>query len=290
MEKRKILLPKSGLEIALLDWGGEGPLALMHHANGFCAGSLGLIAEHLRPHFRVIGMDARGHGDSDRPVGPGAYAWRHFANDLLGVAEVLVAEHGRGRVGLGLGHSFGGTALLGAAASRPELFDRIVLVDPVLPPTNPTPQTGSPRDENLTRLVEGSRRRRSLWPDRAAARAHFASRSLFEKWLPEALDLYVEHGLRDLPDGQVELKCPGEIESRIFSESGGLDTADLAQRATTPTLFLWAMRGNFPRILYEQLVERMADARIVDLDAGHLVPMEKPELVVDEIFRTPASS
>src|SRR5262249_25021664 len=112
---RRIPLVDRGVEIALLDWGGGGPLGLMHHANGFCAGTLGLVAEALVPHFRVIGMDARGHGDSSKPEGPAAYRWDHFAEDYLAVARVLAAEHG-GRVAIGLGHSFGGTSALGAAA------------------------------------------------------------------------------------------------------------------------------------------------------------------------------
>jgi pimeloyl-ACP methyl ester carboxylesterase len=32
--------------------------------------------------------------------------------------------------------------------------------------------------------------------------------------------------------------------------------------------------------VYEAYAERLTDARIQDVDAGHLVPMEKPELVV----------
>jgi hypothetical protein len=34
VSRRKIQLPESGIEIALLDWGGDGPLALLHHAKG----------------------------------------------------------------------------------------------------------------------------------------------------------------------------------------------------------------------------------------------------------------
>jgi len=37
VRRRKLALRDSAIEIALLDWGGEGPLALLHHANGFCA-------------------------------------------------------------------------------------------------------------------------------------------------------------------------------------------------------------------------------------------------------------
>ena len=110
--RRVIRLPESGVEIALLDWGGEGPPALLHHANGFCAALWGPVARHLRSRFRLIAMDARGHGDSPRPEGPGAFSWDLLAADLLGVGELLLAELGAPRFALGLGHSFGGTLTL----------------------------------------------------------------------------------------------------------------------------------------------------------------------------------
>ena len=45
----------------------------------------------------------------------------------------------------------------------------------------------------------------------------------------------------------------------------------------------WAMeraRGDFPRRHFENLAARMPDARVRDADAGHFVPMERPDLVV----------
>ena len=59
----------ASIEIAGLDWGGDGPIALLNHANGFCAATWGLVAGKLCERFRVVGIDARGHGDSDtRPA------------------------------------------------------------------------------------------------------------------------------------------------------------------------------------------------------------------------------
>jgi len=284
---RRIALPERGVEIALLDWGGDGPLVFMHHANGFCAGTLGLVASALVPRFRVIGMDARGHGDSSKPEAPAAYAWPNFLADYLAVAERLADECGGGRVAVGLGHSFGGTAALGAAAQRPVLFGRLVLVDPVIPPPPEmvARYAADPdRAARLVRLVEGARRRRSLWSSFADAREHFAKRSLFAEWLPEALDLYIEHGLRQRADGQVELRCPGEVEAAIFSSSGVLDIEGLARRATVPATVLWATRGDFPRSVYERVFAAMPGARIVDVECGHLVPMERPDLVVAAVL------
>ena len=98
---RLLELPERGVSLRLLDWGGSGPLALLAHANGFCAGVWDPVALHLRRRFRVIAFDARGHGDSSKPP-DSAYGWSTFAEDLIALARVLVAELGLRRVGLGV--------------------------------------------------------------------------------------------------------------------------------------------------------------------------------------------
>jgi pimeloyl-ACP methyl ester carboxylesterase len=282
--RRTLALPGRGLEIALLDWGGDGPLALLHHANGFCKGMWAEVADRLRGRFRVVAMDARGHGDSSHPEDAGAYAWDHFAEDLVAVAAALVGEHGGGEIALGIGHSFGGTSMIGAAARRPELFARLLLVDPVVPPP---PQAGiTPENSpHMRRLVEGARRRRSRWPSRAAARAYCRERRFFASWRPEAIELYLLDGMREHADGSLELKCPGAVEAAVFGNSGTVDIVALAARVPCPTVVLWAERGDFPRPVHEALAAALPAGRLVQVAAGHLVPMEAPELVVAGVER-----
>jgi pimeloyl-ACP methyl ester carboxylesterase len=283
--RRRLALPERGVEIALLDWGGEGPLALLHHANGFCAALWDLVAAPLRRHYRVVAMDARGHGDSSKPDGEGAYEWHHFGEDVAAVARRLAEARGEASLALGLGHSFGGTAILMAAAADPSLFDRIVLVDPVL-----LPPPGSPIDpqrvERKSRLVERAEKRRHEWESREEARAWFAEKELFQDWEPRALDLYVAEALADRPSGGVALKCAGPVEAAIFGAGGRLDAGSVAERVSTPAELLWATRGDFPRAAYEAIAARMGNARIRDVDAGHLVPMERPDLVVEAVLAT----
>jgi pimeloyl-ACP methyl ester carboxylesterase len=270
----------SGIEIALLDWGGGGPLALLHHANGFCAGLWALVAERLRPHFRLIAMDARGHGASSKPdpAQPESYAWSRFGEDAGAVAHQLSAEHGR-RPLIGIGHSFGGTALMMAAADDPALFSRLLLVDPVLP--SPTFFANVPvRGENRD-LASSARKRRQVFESRAEARDTWAGRAVFAAWDPRALDLYAEFGLAPRPEGGFELACPGEIEAAIFDQARRLDAFELAARVATPALILCAERGTFGRAVYDQAAARMRDARVVDVPTGHLVPMERPDLVAE---------
>jgi pimeloyl-ACP methyl ester carboxylesterase len=280
VERRRLALPERGVEIALLDFGGDGPPLLAHHANGFCAALWAPVAEPLRRHFHVIAMDARGHGDSSHPETPDAFEWHHFADDLAAVARHVADEAGR-PLAVGLGHSFGGTSTLAAAAAQPDLFERIVCVDPVVfPPEVPDPA----RAARGRSLVDGARRRRREWPGRQAALDHFRPRSLFSGWTERALALYVDEGLAVRPDGSRELKCAPEVEAAVFGGARGFDLFGRVAGCATPALLLWAQHGNFPRPLYERLVGTMGAARVQPVDAGHLVPMERPELVVDAVL------
>ena len=268
--RRRVSLP-SGIEIALLDWGGSGPPLLMHHANGFCAAIWDATARALRDEFRVIAMDARGHGDSSKPAPPQPYEWVHFGEDVAAVARSLAAELGVPRLRAGVGNSFGGTALLLASqlAAGEALFEELILVDPVLPPPN---GASGPVGRGNT-LSEAALKRRAHWPSREEARAWFAGKTLFQKWEAHALDLYVTEGLRDDADG-VALKCPPKVESAIFSRSFETDVGAALAAVETPTLFARAGQGYFPEEAFRAAAGRMPEGALVTLDAGHLAPME----------------
>jgi pimeloyl-ACP methyl ester carboxylesterase len=284
VKRGRIALPENGVEIATLDFGGRGPLALLHHANGFCAAVWEPVAAQLARHFHVIAMDARGHGRSSKPAGADAYHWGWFGRDAIGVADALCQEHGATDIALGLGHSFGGTALVTASAHRPALFERLVLVDMIVPP-RPGSELEILRRAHGNPFAEGARKRRAVWPSREAAREKWADKELFEGWDPRVFDLYLAEGLHDRPDGQVELACPPEIEAAIFDANGSLDVLEVASKVRVPALILWARAGNFPYSHFESLAAQMSASELRVADAGHLVPMENPELVVREVLR-----
>jgi pimeloyl-ACP methyl ester carboxylesterase len=135
------------------------------------------------------------------------------------------------------------------------------------------------------RIGEVARRRSAVWPSRAAARAKWAGKELFANWDERVFDLYLAEGLHDRPDGQVELACPPEIEATIFDAAPDFDVMQRASELRVPALVLWARAGNFPYSHYETLVGYMPHGELRVADAGHLVPMENPELVVREVLR-----
>lgn len=291
--RRTLDLPERGTRLSLLEWGEAGlPLALLSHANGFCAAMWTEVAEALQQRFRVVAIDARGHGHSPPPAGgatPERLAWAVLRDDLAAVSERLLAESGQPRVALGVGHSFGGTLTLAVAARTPGRFGALLALDPVILP----PRLDAPAGRG-NELAAGARRRRSRFASRAEARASFAGKPFFARWTERALDLYVEFGLAPLapnergPDDSphaVKLRCSPEVEACVFESSLEFDILEEAARIDVPTRVLWAAGGNFPRAVHEGLVARMARGRLEDAQAGHLIPMEQPALVLEAIDR-----
>ncbi len=275
----------SGVELAYLDWGGDGDVALLHHANGFCAATLAPVAVALRDRYRVVSLDGRGHGDSTSiaPGGePDPYAWPTLADDLLRAIPQILARTGRAQIALAIGHSFGGHLMLRAATRRPDLLERLVLFDPVL---LPPPRPGEARRHGGV-LAAATRRRRDRFPSREAAYSHCRSRDLFAAFTPEALALYVGEGMRETSSGEVVLKCDREVEAAIFdggARSGPIESLD---RIRSEVLFVHAGRGNFSRAFYEQIAGKIPRSRIESLDVGHLFPMEQPEEAIAVVTRS----
>lgn len=292
VRRRRVKLPGREIEMAIIDWGGDGPLALLHHANGFCAGTWALLAERLRPHYRVVALDARGHGDSTAPPPGPAYHWMEFVDDLIALVDCLAEEAG-GPVAYGIGNSFGGLVTAYAAARRPDLFDRIAMLDPVVrPPAHMIDpmrarMPGVPKGDFEGRgnpLAEIARKRRQVWPSRKVALEAWADKQMFRHWDAQGLPLYAAEAMRDRSDGQVELKCRGEVEASVFEASGVLDIFAVAHQIVAPSLLLRAGRGYFPMIVYEELVARMPDVRLLELDIDHLMPMHNPPELRDVLL------
>jgi len=265
----------NGVGLAVTDHataGRGGPTLVLAHATGFCGGVWEPIVPALSRRFRVVTYDQRGHGDSDKP--DSAYAWADFAADLAGLIDAL----GAGPV-VAAGHSKGGAAVAGAAARHPGRISRAVLLDPVLVPP---PVPGEERPSSV-RLAEGARRRREAWESEEALCASLAARPPFSAWRRDFVEAYARHGTAPAPGGGVRLKCPGEIEARVYEGASGSSSLTFLREARIPMLLV-AGEGSdvLPPDLARLALSTAEDARLVVLPGvGHFVPMEAPERTVE---------
>jgi pimeloyl-ACP methyl ester carboxylesterase len=290
---RRIRLPgaEPGVELSALDWGGEGELVVLHHANGFCAATLAPVAVQLRDRYRVVALDARGHGESTPvdPLGEGSpYAWSRLAEDAEQAVRALLERTGRSSVAMLVGHSFGGTLMLRVAERLAERVGRVLLCDPVLLPL-PSPSEPSPAMQGNA-MAEATRRRRDHFESREAAFEHCRTRGLFARFAPESLALYVGEGMREVEGGGVTLACDREVEAAVFE--GGLfeEVVRDLEQATARVLFVHAGRGNFSLDYYRTLADRIPNASVCSEDFGHLFPLEVPDRAValaEELLQAP---
>ena len=125
-----------------------------------------------------------------------------------------------------------------------------------------------------------TRKRKTIWPSRAIARQALRDKPLFREWVPAAFDAYLEEGLGDRPDGTVALKCDPGVEAAIFETTGSMDTFELAPRVSAPVLLVRALQGRAPGAAFEHLAGLLPRCTYREVDAGHLLPMESPELTL----------
>lgn len=194
-----------GVNIVVHDLGGRGQPLVLAHATGFHGRVWAPLAEEMCDAFHCISFDARGHGDSRVAAGH-SFDWRGFALDALAVVTGLGLERP-----VGFGHSSGGTGLLLAEATRPGTFAALYCFEPVIVPADPP--LGRDPDNWLSVAV---RRRRVLFSSRREALEAYSAKPPLSVLDPRVLSEYVEHGLSDLDDGSVRLKCRPEDEALIY--------------------------------------------------------------------------
>jgi len=284
----------SGGEISISGWdfGGEGPIALLHHANGMCAATWAPVAMSLRARYRVFAIDARGHGDSQHLSVPEDYAWSNYVDDLAQVANQIKSSCGVARIALGVGSSFGGIVTAAAQAQNAQLFSRLVILDPPIHPTSASAaavgiEWVEASTDQRKILVEQTLKRTAVWASRDAARQAWRTKPLFAPWHDQAFDLYLSQGLRDRDDGQVELKCDPTVEAHIFATTGSLDVLDYAPKVRVPVHLVRAQKGFFAVGFFRGVAGLFANAEFSEIAAGHMLPLEAPEMVVEMLLELP---
>lgn len=108
---------------------GDGPALVLHHgfsgtlrhwyANGYVAA--------LQTSYRLILVDARGHGESDKPHDPASYALNTRVEDVFTILDDLGIDRS-----LWCGFSMGGNVAYGALATAPQRIQAaaILAADP----------------------------------------------------------------------------------------------------------------------------------------------------------------
>ncbi len=249
------------------------PLLHLSHANGFLPPTYKRALQPLEKHFQIISLKIRPLWEGENPNQ--LKHWSLFADDLIRGLDSIGAK------GIAaVGHSLGGVVTLYAAVKRPDLFSRIVLLDPTMLDPARLWKIRLMRLlglETRRSLVEGAVRRRRHWRSVKEAFLSFKEKPLFKSWPKETVLSYAKSLIRPSAEGGVDLAYPPEWEARIY-QTIPTDVWDYARRLTRPTLVLSGENSDVFTPDSREAFRQANPAVQVEtiLGAGHLLAQENP--------------
>lgn len=256
---REFRFSHAGCGLHGFDWGGTGFPVFLLHGGRLSAHTWDFVCLGLRGAARLIALDLRGHGDSD---------WSHdYEIDTLAADVVAAADHfGFDRVRL-VGMSLGGVVAATVADSRPDLVERVALID-VAPGAD----------------FESTRRMREfiseLGPVRELETVVETAMRINPRANRETVRYRMSTLFRLVPDGDWVPKadpCPPDYPAILAAI-----TRLPAQLTEVPVLLVRGERSRVvPQATAERLVGRIPYGELVVIpDAGHNVQEDNPAALI----------
>ena len=246
----------NGTRLHYLEWGAAPmPALILLHGGAAHAHWWDHLAPIFAPHYRVIALDLRGHGDSSWAIPP-AYQIDDYVADVT----ALIAQLALAPVTL-LGHSLGGFIALAYAIAQPQLVRRLIVVDM-------RARLSSRRYMRLLQALPSP-----VYQDEQDLLRRFRLLPADTHASPQLLHSIARHSVRPSTARQLQLKSDRAAFTRVPCDLEG----QLA-RLTCPTLFI---RGQDSRYLsarsLAELTQTCPDARGVEIPrAGHHVFLDNP--------------
>lgn len=264
------------------EFGGSGAPLHFTHANGFPPAAYSALLGALTHTCRVFAMRTRPLTENTQPNG--LADWSPLADDLIEFLE----NRGEGAV-FGAGHSMGAIITLLAALRRPDMFRAVILLDPVLFSPRFSAGWGVVKKlglaNKLNPLVGAALRRRRVFESAHYMFERYRRAPTFKRMNDDALRAYVGSLAHRRADGQVTLAYPPEWEAAIYATAPH-DLWDKIGGLRVPLMVLWGEQSDtfLPRSI-RALKKILPTAHYRSIaDAGHLVPLEKPAEVANEML------
>ena len=260
----------SGVRLHFADWGGDGlPTLLLLHGDMRTSRSWDAVARELRGDFHVLALDMRGHGDSDWPES--GYTFAQRVDDLEAFADAVGL-----RGAATAAHSTGGVVATLLAKRRPDIFSRLMLLEPMVVVTESFQRMVSKRAETPRRT----------WASRAEMRDYLKWHRMTGKWRDDVIEDVAAHESYARADGRLDMKWA--TASMAWKEREG-DYPDLrpALRALGKPI-LFAMSDSRAAAFAEvtRIAERTADFDTLTIaDSGHNMYMDQPSAVAEAARR-----
>jgi pimeloyl-ACP methyl ester carboxylesterase len=246
-----------GVRIQLAEWEGGGrPILCIHGITANCR-CWDVMASALSPSHRVMAMDLRGRGLSDRP--DSGYSIAHHCQDILALLDDLHLEKA-----VIMGHSLGAFISVVFGAQHPDRVDRIILVD----------GGGKLSETQMAKVFAGIKpsldRLGRVFPSFEAYLDLMKTAPFFKSWTP-ALETYYQYEIEAVDGGVRSRIDPAHIEEER-ENLGKVDASQFYDKISCPVLILRATEGMvaeddllLPQGVVERMVQKIPHARYVDI-------------------------
>lgn len=275
-------ITSNGIRLRVHEWGDpQGtPVLLCHgmfdHARGFDT-----LAPRLAERFRVLALDARGHGESGWA---NSYPWEMDVRDIVNVLGEL------GRAAHIVGHSKGGGQMMDAALMAPERVLKMVNFDGFGPPSEEGfehPSGPDRRDLSVAQqcglFLDAHRRasKRGDWKPYPSFDALVARRGEQNPRLPvEWLRYFVYHAARESEEGWRWKADPHYSASGFGPFKAAWIGPDWIHLRSPLLAVIGEIQDVWGPIPEEPLAARLANVpkleRATVEGAGHFIHMEQP--------------
>lgn len=264
MPTTQCFVQTNGLQLAYLDHHDSDSSETLILMPGLTANSHsfdGLIAAGLSQSVRVLAVDLRGRGLSDKPsIG---YSPRDHARDIIGMLDALGLE----RVVMG-GHSYGGLLSMYLAVHYPERVKKMVVID------------AGEMHPNVRQLIQPSIDRLGKPVDSWDAYLSRVKQTPYYHagFWDAGLESYYRADVQDLPDGRVVSRSTPDVIEQAVEQILTVNWREVMPQATQPALFLHATQGAGPAPTPPVMDDAGADitraslpdVRYHRLDANHM--------------------
>ena len=257
---------------------GDRPLVLSP-ANGFPPQVYQPLLDLLAPHYQVWLAEHRPMWNNSG-IPPQRLNWNVLALDLT----QQIRQQQLGPVTL-VGHSLGAVLGLMAAVKEPELFECLVLVEPVFFPANKARLLRwlPWRLKRKLPIVAKTLGRPSRFKSKQAAFDFHRCKKAFANLSDQALMHYIEHGFHH--DQSSELRFSKLWEAAIYASLPNV--WPYLRRVTVPVIGFRAEYSNTLAVKEWCLWRKLrSDHQLLEFKGSeHLLPLTEPERVASELLK-----
>ncbi|MBL8152150.1 MAG: alpha/beta hydrolase [Blastocatellia bacterium] len=251
------------IQLHYIDYPGNDPtLVLLHGITANAHIFDGLIEAGLNLEFRVLAVDMRGRGLSEKP--PTGYGMTEHAADVIGLLDSLGIKQA-----IICGHSFGGLVTLFLASHFPERVSKFALLDASGPLVNPLAlELIKPSLDRLGRVVPS-------WKDYLEKMKQAPS---FDGWWDSAIESYFHADVEIFEDGSVRPRSRIENITEAITYAGKEDWDRCIANIKQPSILIHAPEpygppGTPPIVPLNQALataEALSECRYIKVPGNHI--------------------